>query len=118
MSAATNRKSGPRSGGAARSAPTTLPPLASSRSAVARPIPDATPVTTNVRDLARSTLIMAGPLEFGCPQSESELVIDDAQPDLCDVHCHLLADERVLGAGVDVTECALEAATLADRGGP
>src|SRR5271155_6028450 len=69
----------------------------------------------NWRDRRSPWLILSNP---AAAQSEAELVVDDAQPDLCDVHCHLLADERVLGAGVDVTERALESATLADRGGP
>src|SRR4029077_5057781 len=58
MSAATNVNRGPRSGAGARSAPTTVPPSASRRVAVARPMPDAAPVTTNVRELARSGLAM------------------------------------------------------------
>src|ERR1700722_14942424 len=121
-SAATNRKLGPRSGGAARSAPTTLPPSASRRSAVARPMPDAAPVTTNVRERARSALTIDGSslesaLSRGAnlvaAQLESELVVNDAEPDLRYVHCHLLADERVLRAGIDVAERALESTALA-----
>src|SRR6202044_2561889 len=69
----------------------------------------------NARDRRSPWLILSN---SAAEQSESELVVDDAQPDLCDVHCHLLADERMLGAGVDVAERALESATLADRGGP
>ena len=61
-SAVTNLKSGPRSGGDVRSAPTTVPPSANKRRAVARPIPDAAPVTTNVRERARSASTMSGPL--------------------------------------------------------
>ena len=112
--------------GAARSAPTTLPPSASRRSAVARPMPDAAPVTTNVRERARSALTIDGSslesaLSRGAnlvaAQLESELVVNDAEPDLRYVHCHLLADERVLRAGIDVAERALESTALADRGG-
>ena len=36
--------------------------------------------------------------------SEPELVLGDPEPDLCDVHRDLLADEGVLGSGVHVTE--------------
>ncbi len=36
--------------------------------------------------------------------SEPELVFDDPEPDLRDVHRDLLADEGVLGSGVHVTE--------------
>ncbi len=39
--------------------------------------------------------------------SEPELVLDDPEPDLCDVHGNLLADEGVLGAGVHITESTL-----------
>ena len=102
---------------AATRAPTTLPPSASRRSAVARPMPDAAPVTTNVRERARSALTSMDPLTSSVVrQSESELVVDDAEPDLRDIHRYLLADERVLGAGVDVAEGTLESAALANCG--
>ncbi|MGB9226045.1 glycosyltransferase [Mycobacterium sp.] len=39
--------------------------------------------------------------------SEPELVLDDPEPDLRDVHRDLLADEGVLGSGVHVTESTL-----------
>src|ERR1700754_1718647 len=61
ISAVTNVNPGPRSGARVRSAPTTVPPSASRRRAVARPMPDAAPVTTNVRDSARLPLTMPRP---------------------------------------------------------
>ena len=62
ISAATNSNCGPRSSvGAVRSVPTTMPPSANSRRAVARPMPDAAPVTTNVREADLSALTMARP---------------------------------------------------------
>jgi hypothetical protein len=39
--------------------------------------------------------------------SEPELVLDDPEPDLCDIHGDLLTDEGVLGSGVHVTESTL-----------
>src|SRR4051794_20034613 len=49
------------------------------------------------------------------PDSESELVVDDAKPDLRRVDRHLLADECVLGSGVHVAKRTFEASALADR---
>src|SRR3954463_13114973 len=48
---------------------------------------------------------------------QAELIIDHAEPDLCPVHRHLLADEGVLGARVDVTERPLQSTALPDRAG-
>src|ERR1700733_12058187 len=68
----------------------------------------------NGRDRRSPWLILSNSADA---QSKSELVVDETEPDLRDVHRHLLADERVLSAGVDVAKRALESATLADRGG-
>ena len=50
-------------------------------------------------------------------ESEAGLVLDHAEVDLGRIDVGLLADEGVLGAGVDVAERTLEPAAVADRGG-
>src|SRR5258705_2510546 len=47
--------------------------------------------------------------------SEAELVVDDAKPDLSRVDRHLLTDKGVLGPRVHVAERTFEASALADR---
>src|SRR5271168_653343 len=50
--------------------------------------------------------------------SQPRLVFDDAEPYLCRVDGHLLADEGMLGAGVYIAKRAFESSALADRAGP
>src|SRR5258705_11671142 len=50
-----------------------------------------------------------------CCDSEAELVVDDAKPDLSRVDGYLFTDKGVLGSGVHVAESAFESSALTDR---
>src|SRR5947209_179487 len=99
-------KSAPRSGGAATSAPMTVPPSASRRRAVARPMPDAAPVTTNVRDRARSALTMAVIVAHRCARTaltvslwlESGRIPAPGAPSKPSVHTRCVAHTHADGA--------------------
>jgi hypothetical protein len=79
---------------------------------VARTLSAINPSTITAGGIALAGVLMLCRCQRG--RSEPELILDDTEPDLRHVDRHLLADERVLGAGIHVAERPLESAALAD----